>query len=74
MVSLNLETHEYLAQYFPNIEENEVLFSGTKNVSDPDALVRFPGFGFWPIWYFEMFRERVANVTLPANDEEKKVT
>ena len=28
------------------------------NVSDPNDLVRFPGFGFWPFWYLEQFKNR----------------
>ena len=28
------------------------------NISDPNDLVRFPGFGFWQYWYFEAFKKR----------------
>ena len=33
------------------------------NVSNPNAPVKFPGFGFWPLWYWEMFR----NITMTLN-------
>ena len=37
------------------------------NRSNLDALVKFPGFGFWPLWYWETFR----NLTISRNETEK---
>ena len=31
------------------------------NVSDPNDLVRFPGFGVWPFWYLEKFKNKIAS-------------
>lgn len=39
------------------------------NVSNPNAPVKFPGFGFWPLWYWEMFR----NLTITRNITETAV-
>ena len=33
------------------------------NRSNPNAPVKFPGFGFWPLWYWETFR----NLTVSRN-------
>ena len=47
------------------------------NDSDPNDLVRFPGFGFWPFWYLEMFKKRrdewLLNYNLSTADESIKV-
>ena len=47
------------------------------NESDPNDLVRFPGFGFWPFWYLEMFKKRrdewLSNSNLSTADESIKV-
>ena len=48
------------------------------NISDPNGLVRFPGFGLWPYWYLEKFKhrkeiwEKSSNVS--TKDETDKVT
>ena len=55
-----------------NFDENDILL-GVRNISDPNDLVRFPGFGFWPLWYLEKFREKVSNLST-ADTEERKVS
>ena len=48
------------------------------NISDPNGLVRFPGFGLWPYWYLEKFKnrkeiwEKASNMS--TKDENVKVT
>ena len=51
--------------------DEDVNFLDKRNASDPNALVSFPGFGFWPLWYFEKFRERAFN--LSTISERRKV-
>ena len=52
--------------------ENNDISLGVRNISDPNDLVRFPGFGFWPLWYLEKFREKAFN--LSTDTEERKVS
>ena len=49
-----------------------IICNGVRNISDPNDLVRFPGFGFWPLWYLEKFREKAFN--LSTDTEERKVS
>ena len=55
-----------------SFDENEILV-GVRNISDPHDLVRFPGFGFWPLWYLEKFREKAHNLST-VDTEERKVS
>ena len=47
------------------------------NISDPSGLVRFPGFGLWPYWYLEKFKNRKEiwekTSNLSTNEETAKV-
>ena len=53
-----------------SFDETDILL-GLGNVSDPHDLVRFPGFGFWPLWYLETFREKAYNLSTSKTEERK---
>ena len=42
---------------------------GVVNNTDPDHLIPYPGFGFWPRWYAETFRNVTRSLYFPPGPD-----
>ena len=56
-----------LNNYIEEVSTFIPIYGKEVNVSDPNGLVRFPGFGFWPLWYFEKFKNREESLERAPN-------